>query len=114
MAAMHHVIVEREHHQRGIRDDAAELARVEGVVAHRLPRAQRFEPRDDVGCRQDIDGGVGHDRVMIPPWYEDRCSWPRYSRWRRPYWQPRSSGRGRRRIPTRPTTTDGYSRGYAT
>ena len=43
VAAMDHVIVERDHHQRGIGDDAAELARVERRVFDRLLRAQRAQ-----------------------------------------------------------------------
>src|SRR5262245_63295738 len=38
---MHHMVVERDHHQRGIRDNAAQLARIEGPVLHRLPLTQR-------------------------------------------------------------------------
>ena len=36
VSAMHHVIVERNHHQRRFGDDAAQLARVKGVVVDGL------------------------------------------------------------------------------
>jgi hypothetical protein len=52
VAAMHHVIVERDHHQRGICDDATELARVEGVELNRLPPAELVERGENVSRRQ--------------------------------------------------------------
>ena len=41
VAAMHDVVVEREHHQRGVGDDALQLAGIERPVLDGLPRAQR-------------------------------------------------------------------------
>ena len=48
MAAVHDVIVERDHHQRGIGDDAPELAGVERGELHGLPSAQRAQVAKDL------------------------------------------------------------------
>ena len=63
MAAVHHVIVERDHHQRRIGDDAAELTGIERGVFHRLLRAQGAELFEDVlvGQRSQRRVGDGHD-----------------------------------------------------
>ena len=51
MPAVHHVIVERNHHQRGIGDDAPELAGVERGELYGLPSAQRAQvAKDFVGA----------------------------------------------------------------
>ena len=59
VAAMDHVIVERNHHQRRIGDDAAELARIERRVLDRLLRPQRAQLLEDVGVGEDLERGVG-------------------------------------------------------
>ena len=48
VAAVDHVVVERDDHQRRIGDDATELARVERVELDRLLRAQRAKSGQDV------------------------------------------------------------------
>ena len=55
--AMHDVIVEGNHHQCRVGDDAAELAGVEGGVLHRLTGAQVAEPRKRFVGSQDLDAG---------------------------------------------------------
>ena len=57
VTAVHHVVVERNHHQRRVGDDAAELARVERGELHRLARAQGAEAGQDIGGGQDLQGG---------------------------------------------------------
>jgi hypothetical protein len=57
VAAVDHVIVERNHHQRRIRHHAAKLAGVERRVLDRLPGAQRLQLIDHVGGRQDAQAG---------------------------------------------------------
>ena len=64
MAAMDHVIVERDHHQGRIGDDAAKLAGVEGSVFDRLTRAQRAQGGKrligvEQGNRAGRDGHAG-------------------------------------------------------
>ena len=51
VAAVHHVIVERNHHQRRIGDDAAKLAGIERRVLDRLLRAQGAQLVEDVARR---------------------------------------------------------------
>src|ERR1044072_4500279 len=56
MTAMHHVIIERQYHECGIGDDAAEHARIHcieviGLRMHRLTETrERFFSREDGGC----------------------------------------------------------------
>jgi hypothetical protein len=52
VTAMDHVVVERQHHERGIGDDAAQLARVESEIVYRLPLPHRVEARQHVFARQ--------------------------------------------------------------
>ena len=55
--AVHHVIVERNHHQCGIGDDAPELAGVEGGELDRLPSAKRAQVREHVIRSEQLEIG---------------------------------------------------------
>ena len=57
VATVDHVVVEREHHQRRVGDDAAELTGVERGVCHRLASAKRVEAGEHVGGVQHRQGG---------------------------------------------------------
>ena len=57
VAAVHHVVVERQDHQRRVGHDAAELARIERGERHRLPLSKGVEAGQDVGGVQDLQGG---------------------------------------------------------
>jgi hypothetical protein len=46
--AMHHVVVEWQHHQCRVCDDAPELARIEGAEFHRLTFAHRTKGSHDL------------------------------------------------------------------
>ena len=58
MAAVHHVVVEREHHQRRIGDHPAQLAGVERREFHRLAVAECAESGEYVGVRQGLKSGA--------------------------------------------------------
>ena len=66
VAAMDHVIVERNHHQCRIGDDAAELARVERRVLDRLLLAQRAQLCENVCIGEDFERRVSgrHDEIV--------------------------------------------------
>src|SRR5437879_7979363 len=64
--AVHHVVVERKDHQRGIRHDPAELARVERPVLHRLPDPKLPEPRHYLVRRQRVQRGCHRHRAASP------------------------------------------------
>src|SRR5262249_55494419 len=57
VAAVHHVVVERDDHQRGVGHDSAELARVERPVLDRLAGPERPELLDYVTGRQHWQSG---------------------------------------------------------
>ena len=65
VAAMDHVVVERDQHQRRIGDDAAELARIERVELHRLPRPQRAQAAQHVVGVQHPKGGCARRRHVF-------------------------------------------------
>ena len=66
MPAVDHVVVERQHHQRGIGHDAAELARVERPVLHRLPDPKLPEPRHYLAVALDyIEEGQQMDPEFL-------------------------------------------------
>jgi hypothetical protein len=52
VAAVHHVIVEGDYHERRIGHDAAELARVEREVFDQLSRAKRPQPGEHIFAGQ--------------------------------------------------------------
>ena len=58
VAAMHDVVVEGDHHERRISDDASELARVERGVLHWLSRAQRLKAGQYVAGTEPLKSEV--------------------------------------------------------
>src|SRR5262249_13922520 len=70
VAAVHHVVVERDDHQRGVGHDSAELARVERPVLDRLAGPERPELVDYVTGRQHWQSGRHrHDGVLHAAMY---------------------------------------------
>src|SRR5262249_20134442 len=73
VAAVHHVVVERDDHQCGVGHDPAELARVERPVLDRLAGPKRAELLDYLTGRQHWQSGRHrHDRPPplrnVPPY----------------------------------------------
>ena len=107
VAAMHHVVVERNHHQRRVGDDAAELAGVERGEGHRLAFAQRAEAGQHVGGGQHLQVGVGsghggHSSTRLPGGL-DAKPWQNTANGQVP--RPDIGGGGRSRRGGRPALT---------
>src|SRR4030095_5937872 len=70
VAAVHHVVVERDDHQRRVGHDPAELARVERPVLDRLPGPERPELLDYLTGRQHWQSGRHrHDHLLHAAMY---------------------------------------------